>query len=97
MGEAKRRKKLDPNFVKPFWKSSHYRQFYQITDTLSDKVNECQQKYQTGFVLIFEPDHLEILPRSQASFNSYLLALDQSYPSDDIIIVNLQAIELTKE
>ncbi len=97
MGEAKRRQKLDPNFGQPFWLSSRFRQFYQITDALIDKVNQCQQQYQRGFVIIFSWEHLEIIPRGEAPVNSYLIALDESYPNDDIIIVNLISTEQTKE
>ena len=97
MGEAKRRQKLDPNFGKQKTLKREYRQFYEITEPLIEKVYQCQEQYKRGFVLFFTPDHIEILPRYEAQNSLDLKKFDLAYPDDDIVIINLESVSLSQE
>ena len=91
MGEAKRRKQLDPNFGKQKTLTPKQRKLYQISDHLIEKVHQCQREYQRGYVLIFPQDNIEIFPREDVANlpDPNIQKLDSAYPNDDIIIVNL--------
>jgi len=97
MGEAKRRQKLDPNFGKQKFLKPQLRKFYQITEKLIEKVNECQREYQRGFVLIFSQDNIEILPREDAQNSPQLKTFDLAYQNDDIVIINLESVSLSQD
>lgn len=97
MGEAKRRKKLDPNFGKQKLLKPQHRKLYQITPQLIEKVEECLREYQRGFVLIFSQDNLEILPREDAEKSPELKKFDLAYPKDDIVIINLESVSLSQD
>ena len=97
MGEAKRRKKLDPNFGKQKLLKPEHRKLYQITPQLIEKVHECQREYQRGFVMIFSKDDLEILPREDADKSPELKKFDLAYPDDDIVIINVESVSSSKD
>ena len=97
MGEAKRRKKLDPNFGKQKLLKSQDRKFYQITPQLIEKVHECQREYQRGFVVIFSQDNIGILPRECAEKSVKFKKFDLAYPDDDLVIINLESVSLSQD
>lgn len=97
MGEAKRRKKSDPNFGKRKRLKPQHRKLYRITEKLIEKVNECQREYRRGFVLIFSQDQIEILPREDAENSLELKKFDLAYQNDDIVIINLESASLSQD
>ena len=92
MGEAKRRKKLDPNFGKHKLLKPQHRKGCQITPQLIEKVHECQREYQRGFVMIFSQDNIEIFPREEIKRIPEIKQFDLAYPDDDIVIINTESV-----